>query len=215
MLEQAEETTGTRAQMTLADAGYFAASHLAECTRRGQRVVVSESRQRFLKDPYHKDQFTYERAERIFPGPGTTAQAPHTHANGVATVRSSPRLEVLTVKPCHSLQILVPGAKEIGRSSTPRLPSCRRLLGFYLPEVRAGQVSGQDCDGAWGQAPIKSLLVLAKGTSGPPRLESTDQGKACGQSRKGQVGSRGGPSDSSSQSQKSGLALSMGQVYWV
>ena len=56
MLEQAEETTGIRAQMTLADAGYFAASHLAECTRRGQRVVVSESRQRFLKDPYHKDQ---------------------------------------------------------------------------------------------------------------------------------------------------------------
>ena len=39
MLEQAEETTGTRAQMTLADAGYFAASHLAECTRRGQLVV--------------------------------------------------------------------------------------------------------------------------------------------------------------------------------
>ena len=56
MVEQAEETTGTRAQMTLADAGYFAASHLAECTRRGQQVVVSESRQRFLKDPYHKDQ---------------------------------------------------------------------------------------------------------------------------------------------------------------
>ena len=60
MVEQAEETTGTRAQMTLADAGYFAASHLEECTRRGQQVVVSESRQRFLKDPYHKDQFTYD-----------------------------------------------------------------------------------------------------------------------------------------------------------
>ena len=35
MLEQAEETTGTRAQMTLADAGYFAASHLAKCARQG------------------------------------------------------------------------------------------------------------------------------------------------------------------------------------
>ena len=31
MLEQAEETTGTKPQMTLADAGYFAASHVAEC----------------------------------------------------------------------------------------------------------------------------------------------------------------------------------------
>ena len=30
MMEQAEETTGTKSQMTLADAGYFAASHLAE-----------------------------------------------------------------------------------------------------------------------------------------------------------------------------------------
>ena len=31
MMEQAEETTGTKSQMTLADAGYFAASHIAEC----------------------------------------------------------------------------------------------------------------------------------------------------------------------------------------
>ena len=47
MMEQAEETTGTKSQMTLADAVYFAASHLAECDRRGQKVVVSEARQRF------------------------------------------------------------------------------------------------------------------------------------------------------------------------
>ncbi len=36
MMEQTEETTGTKSQMTLADAGYFAASHLTECDRRGQ-----------------------------------------------------------------------------------------------------------------------------------------------------------------------------------
>ena len=60
MVEQAEETTGTRVPMTLADAGYFAASHVAECVRRGQQVVVPEARQRFLKDPYHKDRFTYD-----------------------------------------------------------------------------------------------------------------------------------------------------------
>ena len=52
MMEQAEETTGTQSQMTLADAGYFAASHLVECDHRGQKVVVSEARQQFLKDPY-------------------------------------------------------------------------------------------------------------------------------------------------------------------
>ena len=51
MLEQAKETTGAKSQMTLAAAGYFAASHLEECARRDQQVVVSESRQRFLKDP--------------------------------------------------------------------------------------------------------------------------------------------------------------------
>ena len=50
MVEQAEETTGTMSPMTLADAGYFAASHLAGCDRRGQKVVVSEARQQFLKD---------------------------------------------------------------------------------------------------------------------------------------------------------------------
>ena len=60
MMEQAEETTGTKAQTTLADAGYFAGSHLEECASRGQQVVVSEARQRFLKDPYHKDRFTYD-----------------------------------------------------------------------------------------------------------------------------------------------------------
>ena len=61
--------------MTLADAGYFAASHLEECARRDQQVVVSESRQRFLKDPYHKDQFTYNEPSDSFTCPaGTDAQ---------------------------------------------------------------------------------------------------------------------------------------------
>ena len=69
MMEQAEETTGTKSQMTLADAGYFAASHLEECARRDQQVVVSESRQRFLKDPYHKDQFTYNEPSDSFTCP--------------------------------------------------------------------------------------------------------------------------------------------------
>ena len=84
MVEQAAETTGTRAQMTLADAGYFAASHLAECTRRGQQVVVSESRQRFLKDPYHKDQFTYNEPSDSFTCPQQTLKFVRIqHANGV------------------------------------------------------------------------------------------------------------------------------------
>ena len=69
MMEQAEETTGTKAQTTLADAGYFAGSHLEECASRGQQVVVSEARQRFLKDPYHKDRFTYDEQSDSFTCP--------------------------------------------------------------------------------------------------------------------------------------------------
>ena len=85
MMEQAEETTGTKSQMTLADAGYFAASHLAECDRRGQQVVVSEARKRFLAEPYHKDRFTYDEHSDSFrcPQGQTLAFVRIQHANGV------------------------------------------------------------------------------------------------------------------------------------
>ena len=54
--------------MTLADAGYFAANHLAECGQRGQQVV-SEARQRSLTDAYHKDRFTYYEQSDSFSCP--------------------------------------------------------------------------------------------------------------------------------------------------
>ena len=71
--------------MTLADAGYFATSHVAECHRRGQKVVVSEARQRFLKDPYHKDRFTYDEHNDICKCPQgqTLTFVRIQHANGV------------------------------------------------------------------------------------------------------------------------------------
>ena len=85
MMEQAEDTTGTKSQMTLADAGYFSASHLAECDRRGQKVVVSEARQRFLKDPYHKDRFAYDEQGDSFrcPQGQTLAFVRIQYVNGV------------------------------------------------------------------------------------------------------------------------------------
>ena len=88
MLERAEETTGTKSQTTLADAGYFAGSHLAECSRRGQQVVVSESRQRFLKDPSHKDQFIYDELNDSFtPLAGSDARFVRIqHATGPARI---------------------------------------------------------------------------------------------------------------------------------
>ena len=62
MLEQAEETTGVRAETTLADAGYHSGTNLEECARKGQRVVMPEAQGRALENPYHKDRFVYDEA---------------------------------------------------------------------------------------------------------------------------------------------------------
>ena len=60
MIEQAEETTGTKSEMTLADAAYHYGKGLEGCARRGQSVAMLETRQQLLGDPYHKDRFTYD-----------------------------------------------------------------------------------------------------------------------------------------------------------
>ncbi len=115
MMEQAEETTGTKSQMTLADAGYFAASHLAECDRRGQQVVVSEARQRFLEDPYHKDRFTYDEHSDSFrcPQGQTLAFVRIQHANGVPLRLY--RAAGAVCQACPAFRACT-RAKEIGRS---------------------------------------------------------------------------------------------------
>ena len=115
MMERAEETTGTKSQTTLADAGYFAGSHLAECSRRGQQVVVSESRQRFLKDPYHKDRFIYDEQSDSFTCPQgqTLAFVRIQHANGVPLRLCRASEAVCQV--CPAFRVCT-RAKEIGRS---------------------------------------------------------------------------------------------------
>ncbi len=115
MMEQAEETTGTMSQMTLADAAYFAASHLAECDRRGQQVVASEARQRFLKDPYHKDRFTYDEYSDSFrcPQGQTFAFVRIQHVNGVPLRLY--RAAGAVCQACPALRACTK-AKEIGRS---------------------------------------------------------------------------------------------------
>ena len=76
MVIQAEETTGTKAPMTLADAGYFTGSHLEECARRGQRVVVPDPQQKLLRQqPYRKDLFTYDERKRLLLLPTGTDPA--------------------------------------------------------------------------------------------------------------------------------------------
>ena len=70
MLEQAEETTGTKACMTLADAGYYSGSNLSECAGRGQGVAMPEPSQRQSRGhPYHKDRFAYDESSDSFMCP--------------------------------------------------------------------------------------------------------------------------------------------------
>ena len=69
MMEQAEEITGTKAAMTLADSGYFTGSDVEECFRRGQQVVMPEQRQKFVDDPYHKDRFVHDETSDTYTCP--------------------------------------------------------------------------------------------------------------------------------------------------
>ena len=61
MLQGAEEVTGVKAPLTLADAGYHSAAALQECADRGQLMVMPESqRGKAQEHPYHKDRSTYD-----------------------------------------------------------------------------------------------------------------------------------------------------------
>ena len=115
MDEQAEETTGTRVPMTLADAGYFAAGHVSACVRRGQQVVVSEARQRFLTAPYDKDRFTYDEHNDSFGCPqGQTlhfVRIQHAYGVPLRLYRASGTV----CQACPAFSVCT-RAKEIGRS---------------------------------------------------------------------------------------------------
>ena len=69
MLDKAEDNTGARADMTLADAGYHSGQALEECASRGQRVAMPESQRRALRRPYHKDRFTYDESSDSYRCP--------------------------------------------------------------------------------------------------------------------------------------------------
>ena len=60
MAEQAEESTGERIPIILADGGYHTAANLAAGEHRGQTLVMGERYQRAVKKTYFKDQFTYD-----------------------------------------------------------------------------------------------------------------------------------------------------------
>lgn len=62
MLDQAQENTGKRAEVSLADAGYHCGGNVEACALRQQTIVMPEAQQRALANPYHKDRFAYDGA---------------------------------------------------------------------------------------------------------------------------------------------------------
>ncbi len=69
MLDQADENTGKRADVSLADAGYHSGMNLESCAQRGQVVVMPEAQQRALERPYHKDRFVYDESTDSYTCP--------------------------------------------------------------------------------------------------------------------------------------------------
>jgi len=60
MVEQAEEVTGERTEITLADGGYHTAANLEVGKGRGQRFVMPERYHAGVQGPYFKDRFVYD-----------------------------------------------------------------------------------------------------------------------------------------------------------
>jgi len=60
MLEKAEELTGQRVPITLADGGYHTVANLEVGQQRNQVLVMTERYKDAAKGPYFKDQFRYE-----------------------------------------------------------------------------------------------------------------------------------------------------------
>jgi transposase len=59
MLEQAEDTIGKKADITLADTGYHSGANLAACEQRKQMVAIPESQEHRLNPPHH-NRFSYD-----------------------------------------------------------------------------------------------------------------------------------------------------------
>jgi transposase len=69
MLEQAEEMTGKRAGVTLADGGYHSGPNLQSCAERGQTIVMPEGQREAMKGPYFKDRFEHDAATNSYTCP--------------------------------------------------------------------------------------------------------------------------------------------------
>ena len=82
MLEKAEELTGQRVHITLADGGYHTAASLEAGEHRGQLLVMGERYKDSCTGPYFKDRFEYDAASDSYT-------CPHGHQLPFRGMRSS------------------------------------------------------------------------------------------------------------------------------
>ena len=111
MLELAEEVTGERSPVTLADGGYHTASNMGAGERRGQRLAMAERYQAEVQGPYFKDHFEYDPATDSYI-------CPHGHRLPFRGLRQSP----LT----GSRSMRVYAASRTSCRSCPALGTCTR-----------------------------------------------------------------------------------------
>jgi hypothetical protein len=111
MLEQAEELTGKRARVTLADGGYHTAANLEAGERRGQALVMAERYQQEAQAPFFKDQFAYHEETDSY-------LCPHGHQLTFRSMRKS-RLTGLR-------SIRVYGASRTACRTCPALGACTK-----------------------------------------------------------------------------------------
>lgn len=69
MMEQAEEITGQRADMTLADAGFDSGANLARCEERKQAIAMPQAVDHEMQHPYSKDKFILDSATDTYHCP--------------------------------------------------------------------------------------------------------------------------------------------------
>lgn len=69
LLEAAEANSEQEAGVTVADGGYHSGANLVACAERGQTVLMPETQERALQQPYHKDHFLYDAATDTYTCP--------------------------------------------------------------------------------------------------------------------------------------------------
>ena len=112
MMEQAEDITGTRTPLTLADAGYYGGRHLEASQHKGQQVAMPDMAGP-LDNPYHKDRFTYDEANDSYICPhGKVLRFSHSTTNKGVPFRAYRPVSVSSCRTCPAFGVCAKNYKK-------------------------------------------------------------------------------------------------------